>query len=579
MRYLLLIPFFLFAYAASTQTNTRFVNPSVDEIVKGNYNAQDYAATSETNPQEVSLAIEKAINPDSLKSYLIRMSEFETRHTSSDTTSISTGIGAARDWALRRFEKISDERDGRLETSFLHWEKDVCGRVKHKNICAVLPGKNPAADIIIIEAHFDSRCDTRCDDTCVAHGMEDNGSGSALLLELTRVMSEYQFERTILFMLTVAEEQGLDGARALAGYCVDESIEIAAVLNNDVIGGIICGETSSPPSCHTEGGIDSTQVRIFSAGSAFSPNKQLARYVKLQYQQELRSKVSVPMAITIMAAEDRTGRGGDHIPFRQNGFAAVRFTSANEHGDANTASASYEDRQHTSDDILGMDTDNDGEIDEWYVEFNYLARNASINANAAVMIAQEVCTPELISVDQTTWKNLEVEVGTNDCDADSFVLAIRSETNDWDTLLYFNSSNTTVEAPNLTSGNTFVSIAAVNDDGVESLFSQETIITTVGFGEKAQPKKGIELLQNRPNPFDEATSIVFLVHEMPAEKEATLAIQDVDGQVLRQEQIPLKLGANEVVYTHGYGHTSTLVYTLSIGDRLIDSKKMVFVAY
>ena len=92
-------------------------------------------------------------------------------------------------------------------------------------------------------------------------------------------------------------------------------------------------------------------------------------------------------------------------------------------------------------------------------------------------------------------------------------------------------------------------------------------------------QKGIELLQNRPNPFDEATSIVFLVHEMPAEKEATLAIQDVDGQVLRQERIPLKLGANEVVYTHGYGHTSTLVYTLSIGDRLIDSKKMVFVAY
>ncbi|GAB5537957.1 MAG: hypothetical protein Salg2KO_00600 [Salibacteraceae bacterium] len=548
------------------------------DIVQGSYTPSNYASVETTDPHDVSRAIVASIRPDSLKSYLQRMSDFETRHTSSDTTSPSTGIGAARNWALQRFQNISAENDNRLVCSFLNWEKDICGRVEHKNIVGLLPGKQKDAGIVIIEAHFDSRCDTRCDSTCVAHGMEDNGSGSALVLELARVMAAYQFDRTILFMLTVAEEQGLDGARALADYCVDNEIPIAAVLNNDVIGGVICGETSSPPSCPTEGGIDSTQVRLFSSGSVFSPHKQLARYIKLQYEEELKEDAAVPMQITVMTAEDRTGRGGDHIPFRQNGFTAMRFTSANEHGDANTASSTYDDRQHTSDDVLGKDTDNDGNIDEWYVDFNYLARNASINANAAVMIAQAVCSPQTLTADQLTWKKLQIDLDSGECTHDSIVVAIRSSSNDWDTLLYTNRHSTVFDDVNIDGGNVFISAAYINDDGVESLFNTEVVLNTVGIGEEETEKPDIELLQNKPNPFDEATTIVFLVHRMPKERLATLTITDLNGAIVKQEQRQIQLGANEIVYNHGYQKTGTFTYALTVGEQLIDSKKMVFVA-
>ena len=185
------------------------------------------------------------------------MSRFETRHTSSDTASSTRGIGAARRWALHKFQQISEANNDRLVCTYLNWERNICGVNEHKNIVAILPGSGlgtvntTAPGIVIIEAHLDSRCDDGCDTSCVAHGMEDNGSGSALVLELARVMSKYQFERTIVFMLTVAEEQGLYGAKALSDYCFQNEVDIAAVLNNDVIGGVICGETSSPPSCRS----------------------------------------------------------------------------------------------------------------------------------------------------------------------------------------------------------------------------------------------------------------------------------------------------------------------------------------
>jgi hypothetical protein len=141
--------------------------------------------------------------------------------------------------------------------------------------------------------------------------MEDNGSGTALVIELARVMSQFTFDKTIVFMTTTGEEQGLHGAEAVAFYCkFDEPlIDVKAVLNNDVIGGIICGATSSEPSCPGENLIDSTQVRLFSRGNFDSPHKSLSRYIKLQYQQELLPYVQVPMLLTLMSAEDRTGRG------------------------------------------------------------------------------------------------------------------------------------------------------------------------------------------------------------------------------------------------------------------------------
>jgi Zn-dependent M28 family amino/carboxypeptidase len=331
---------------AVSQTNIHFTNPAIYDVLKGNYDPADYAASIiNDDPVAISQALLIDINPDSLKALLTAMQAFENRNTGSDTISETRGMGAARKWVLSKFDEYDARSENRLLTGFLQFDQDVCGMGRHKNIVAVLPGRNNTnPSSILIEAHLDSRCADNCDGDCLAQGMEDNGSGTALVMELARVMSKYTFDHTIIFMATTGEEQGLVGAEALAIYAEAEGIPIKAVLNNDIVGGVICGETSSPPSCPGLNHIDSTQVRLFSQGGFNSANKALSRYIKLQYAEMLKQHAAAPMAITIMSAEDRTGRGGDHIPFRERGFPAMRFTSANEHGNADVSSPDYHDR-------------------------------------------------------------------------------------------------------------------------------------------------------------------------------------------------------------------------------------------
>jgi hypothetical protein len=565
--------FSAFSLLSIAQTNIQFTSSDAADILAGNYNPNDYiSAGAISDPHLIAANLTTSIQADSLKSYLFKLSSFETRHTASDTLSTTRGIGAARRWAYQKFQQFSAQNGNRLEVSYLQFDQAICVVNKHRNIVAVLPGADATAGSVIIEGHIDSRCDGPCDTACLAEGMEDNGSGSALVLELSRIMSKFQFDRTIVFMLTIGEEQGLYGAIAMATYCTQNNIQVAAVLNNDVIGGVICGETSSSPSCPGLNDIDSTQVRLFSAGGFSSMHKQLARYIKLQYQEELIQHVTVPQMVTVMSSEDRSGRGGDHIPFRQQGFPAMRFTSANEHGDASNGT-DYHDRQHTSNDILGIDTDNNGQIDSFFVDFNYLARNAAINANAATMIAQNVCAQLDFTIEQINWHQVHVVIDDAVCGSGPYRVAFRSETNDWDTLVTVSALDNTIEIiPGFTY---FVSVARQNEQGIESLFSGEKYIDIVGVNE-TRKTTGIELLQNRPNPFDESTLIAFMVYEMPQMPLATISISDLSGKVIKTMNTEVNLGVNEIIYDHGYGQTGTFIYSLNIDGNILASKKMVF---
>ena len=396
---------------------------------------------------------------------------------------------------------------------------------------------------------MDSRCEERCDIDCKAHGMEDNGSGTALVIELTRVMSQLAFDRTVVFMATIGEEQGLIGADAFAKYAKQTGIQFNAVMNNDVVGGIICGETSSPPICPGLNHIDSTQVRFFSAGSNNSPNKQLARFIKLEYQEELLPMVSVPMMVTIMSGEDRVLRGGDHIPFRQQGFAAMRFTSANEHGNAGASDPNYHDRQHTTNDVLGVDTDGDNVIDSFFVDFNYLSRNAAINGVGAGMAAIGPFTPTF----EATYFENDITVHIEDpYDYGEYRVTVRRQNNDFDSIFTTTEKTFTFNDPNFHFLLTYVSVASVDGNGIESLFSEEvrpTEVNAIGEEKEIVVDKKIELLQNYPNPFDEATWIGIFVHEKQAYQDAYIAISDLKGHEVSRMPVELQLGNNEFSYT------------------------------
>jgi len=554
-----------------------FTNPEIEAILLGDYDPSDfYDDLTISSKEEVKNQVMHEVKPDNLKSYLLEMNAFDTRNTGSDTLG-ALGIGAARDYALAKFDSFAENSPSPLMTSFFVFDRVICGMARHKNICAIQPGADPAdPSIIIIEAHLDSRCATVCDTECDAHGMEDNASGSALVLELARVMSQNVYDHTIMYMLTVGEEQGLEGADAVARYCTQRGIEVKAVFNNDIVGGIICGETSSGPSCPGEGHVDSTQVRMFSNALE---SRQLSRWIKEQYKEELQDEVSVPMLLTIMSLEDRIGRGGDHIPFREQGFSAMRFTSANEHGNANTADPDYHDRQHTSDDILGLDTDNDEVLDSFFVDFNYLARNAVINGVASSFAA--------LGPDPVTFEgfidgdSILINI-IDDKDYMNYRIYSRSTMQDYDTTYEVSGEKSRYIVKNPGSNFAqFISVASVDEEGIESLISRENFVNTVLSNGRpvsipVPEQKVATLFQNRPNPFDEATSIGYIIHRDIGSKKVEIVIRNRDGELIKRLPASAKEGVNEVVYNHGYNQEGTYVYTLEIGGRPIASKMMVF---
>ena len=565
-----------FSLSIEAQTNRKLTNDVMKEVLKGNYSPSDYDATIVLDdPDEIVPIIQEAINADSLYAYLLKLNSFENRNSGSDTTSDFTGIGAARNWIKYKFDQFSTQNENRLLTGFFQFNQNICGMMQHRNVVAALPGTVNNGEIILVEAHMDSRCETGCDIDCEARGMEDNGSGTALVIELARVMSQFTFDKTILFATVTAEEQGLFGAEAMAIYLDSDlnEVEIKAVFNNDVVGGIICGETSSEPSCPGENLIDSTQVRLFSRGGFNSPHKGLARYIKLQYQQELLPYVVVPMQLTLMSAEDRSGRGGDHIPFGARGITSMRFTSAHEHGDAGIDDE-YHDRQHTSEDVLGLDTNSDGVIDSFFVDFNYLARNTRINAVAAAMVA---ISPSPVQF-EAEWIGNKIDVSiVDDNDYNKYVIGVRTDGNDYDSLYYFTGKTFQFE-PETAEDIVRLSAASVDEQLVESCFSDELLVMkSVGvINEYGKKKYPAELWQNAPNPFDEATRISAYVTAKIIYKKAEIAINAMDGQVIKRIPIMLEEGVNEILYHHGYGVQGVYGYSLVVDGEIVDTKRMIF---
>jgi len=571
-----LIILLLLAFTSSLQGQTSIVstNPVAETILTGNYNPVTYLATTILNrPDTLSAGINAAVNSDSLKINILRLSAFYNRNTGSDTLSSSNGVGAARRWVYSTLQRYSASSQNRLIPSYLQFTQSICSVNQHRDIFAVLPGIDTTdKSIIIIEGHLDSRCEGVCDSLCKAEGVEDNASGTALVLELARVMSRYSYNHTLVFLITIGEEQGLYGAMAFATFAQQKGIKIKAVLNNDVIGGIICGNTSSAPSCPGPGNLDSTQVRLFSQGAFNSPHKGLARFVKLEYNEQLKGVSAVPMTISIMSPEDRTGRGGDHIPFRQLGFTAIRFTSANEDGNANVTSPSYTDRQHTTRDTLGASKTHNGIIDSFFVNFPYLGRNAIINGNAAAMLGIGPKQPDLILTAPSAY-TLRIQI-IKQTQYHQYRIGLRTLTNDWDTL-YTLTGKLIDTIQNLNPATYFVSVMSVDSNGIESLPSTEYTASTTSINELKE-NKGIQLLGNRPNPFDEATYIDVLVDEYIAYKQASIEVKDNGGRLVKTLPLRLEKGINEVLFEHDYERSGVYYYTLVIDGNMIQTKEMIF---
>jgi hypothetical protein len=579
-KFFILLTLAIISGRISSQTNMTVSNPFVLPVLTGNYNPVLYTPPVIINdPDSILHGIVNRCSKDKLMRNLANIDSYYNRNSGSDTVSSVHGIGAVRRWIYGKLLEYSALCDNRLLVSWMDFDCAICGQGHHRNVFGVLPGLDTTnKEVVFIEGHFDTRCEGVCDTACYSPGMEDNGSGTVLVMELARIMSKYAFNQTIVFALVTGEDEGLYGSTAFATWLRNNNIKLRAVLNNDCIGGITCGQTSSPPGCPGLNAIDSTHVRIFSFSAyndstAGSVNKQLARYIRLQQEEKINPLLATPMMIDIIIGEDRGGRSGDHIPFRQRGYAAIRFTSRNEHGNG---TGTPPDRQHSVRDILGMDLSNppDGIIDSFFVDPGYLRRNLIMNGVNMGWLALAPPIP------QPLWKVGTGGIGIHLTGADSVyqhyrvgVRSKRSGTLYFDTVYDFYSNRMVITGlnPNKTY---FFSVANVKN-GVESLFSNEFSDLAVEVNFQPVEAKGIRFLPNRPNPFSGSTHLLVEAGpEVPSEK-VTLVIQDTMGRQIQSIPVRIGPGMTNLEFTNTKGLKGVYFYSINDGDSKLCTGKMV----
>ncbi|MBK8955500.1 MAG: M28 family peptidase [Saprospiraceae bacterium] len=566
---------------AAAQTNFSLSDPSLKNLLTGNFRSDSFDNRTILPNAELPANLVNLISVDSLKKHLEAIVSFQNRNTINDDVVFpEKGIRAARNYLISRLNAWNSEPGSSLIPGEFSFDYTMCQRLRHTQAFAVIPGTGDKRnELVIVEAHLDSRCEVLCDTACLAEGADDNASGCALLLEMARVMKSIKLNRTLVLIWTTGEEQGLGGARAFATFCKENNIVIKAVFNNDIVGGIECGMTSSPPGCPGPALVDSLRLRIFSAGITNSMPKNLARLTRLLVERNLAPVYPQAPVIDVMYGEDRTGRGGDHIPFREQGFTSIRFTSSYENGDGNPSQPGYEDRQHSTRDILGMDTNGDGKLDSFFVNFNYLRNNTLVNALSVSNAASNELSPFNLSLTAKPF-TLIAEI-TNPQNAKQFVFGLRRINSVYfDTI--FISDQPQVEITGLIPTQYYVAAAGIDDQNWLSMFGQEYNIripnNTSGSEEK---NEAVELWQNKPNPFDELTMIPIQVNNLAVIKSAYLSIHNEEGKLIRNIPLELQHGMNEVMYDFGWHEyeCGTYMYTLYINGKKVDSRKMLLLNY
>ena len=330
------------------------------------------------------------ISKDNIEKSVRKLVSFHTRHNLSEQNNPEKGIGAAWNWIKAEIEKNVPRSGGRLEVKFEEYTvggqgQRIAQETKLKNVVATLKGTGPDDDrIIIISAHLDSRAASDNDAAGFAPGADDDASGVAAIIELVRIMSVKEFPATIIFMAVSGEEHGLYGARFMAEKAKQEKWNIVAMLNNDMIGNSRSGETllndnmrvrvfsEGVPALETE---QMAAARKYTSGENDSRARQLARYIK-----ETGERYVDQLNVTLVFRNDRFGRGGDHTPFSQAGFPAVRICEFNE---------DYSHQHKIPSLVNGVQT---GDLPE-FVDFEYVRKNAGINLAVIASLAMAPYEP------------------------------------------------------------------------------------------------------------------------------------------------------------------------------------------
>jgi hypothetical protein len=343
------------------------------------------------------------ISTDSIESNIRTLAGFHTRHTMSDTSSDSIGIGAARRWIYDKFQHYSQTSGNRLQVSYDRYIETENQRISEPtevvNIVGLLPGTQLESKerMYVVSGHYDSRVSDVMNDTSYAPGANDDASGTAAVMELARVMSKHEFDATIVFMAVAGEEQGLLGATHYAEEAKDQHLNIAAMLTNDIIGNTI---KSSDGSVHDDEvrvfaqGIPAAdslsryhQLLLYTGGENDTPTRQLGRFIH-----NAGAEYLTDVKVNLIYRKDRYLRGGDHSAFLDQGYPAVRFSEPHE----------YFERQHQ--DVRKEEGVQFGDLPK-FVDYPYVAKVTRLNAATLMTLANAPARPQEVGIDVSKLDN------------------------------------------------------------------------------------------------------------------------------------------------------------------------------
>jgi Peptidase family M28 len=348
---------------------------------------QKDAATADPVQQIV-----RGIDAKNIERTIRTLVSFGTRSTLSSQDDPKRGIGVARDWLYGQLQGIAKTSDGRMTVELQSYEQDpgryarVATLTRITNVVATLRGSDPdsAKRVYVVSGHYDSMCTSPTDAQCDAPGADDDASGVAAVLEAARVMARHRFNATIVFMAVAGEEQGLIGSTYYAEQAKKNGMDIDAMFTNDIVGNTLGGN----------GTRDRRTVRVFSEGvqsngrdenearaSAAtgdendSASRQLARYIV-----EVTHEYLPDFRVWMIYRRDRYLRSGDHVPFLQQGYPAVRFTEPNEN------------YNHQHQNVRMENGVQYGDLPE-FTDVPYIARVARVNAAALASLALAPARP------------------------------------------------------------------------------------------------------------------------------------------------------------------------------------------
>ncbi len=422
-------------------------------------------AQKKEKPNAETVKMLREISAKNIETTIRKLASFGTRNTLSEQDNPVRGIGAARDYLYGEFLKISQACGNCLTVEKQSFLQPKAPRVKEPtiltNIVATLNGATNPERVYVVSGHYDSMCNLDATDaTCDAPGANDDASGVAAALEMARVMSKRKFDATIVFMAVAGEEQGLLGATYFAEQAKQKQMDIEAMFTNDIIGGVTSYKNAPDrqsvrvfaegvPSNETE---QEAAQRRSVGGENDSASRQLGRFIK-----EVADVYSPQFRVQLMYRRDRYLRGGDHIPFLERGFSAVRFTEP------------HEDYTHQHQSVKIVDGKQYGDLPE-FVDYEYVANVTRVNAASLAALALAPARPKnavIVTARLTNDTDLKWDAGT-DGDLAGYEVVWRNTTSPFWTNSKFVGNVTNYTAKEMSKDNYFFGVRAVDKAGNKS---------------------------------------------------------------------------------------------------------------